>query len=487
MTSIARPKYKDTLLHRNGKTRDIVSALLAEVPGVEADTSKFARQFTPDYNGMRSLYLWVRANVHYQEDPDGVQWIRRPARLVADGEGDCKSFTLFIVSVLKNLGVDYIIRFTNTERPGSKIVNHVYPIAVIDGEEVIVDAVYKHFDAEHPYYYKQDFPMAAIYRLSGVGSTDQAIEQIVEAAASIPDTVLDNDITAMTQGQFARYMNAQYYQNLADGAASDQQRARYATAAQAFRQGSAIRGVGALAPADQQKINKILAVTSRQTDRAFAPPVVVLPDGAPGVSGPLDRLADVIKNAWRKIVNWVFKVALPMASPFLIYAFIKRNIGPKTDAKANKAKAIIAWIQKTGAFETADAVFSAVKVGIAEKFGEPVEKVLARMAGGQSIAGDGSVGAVVAIITAVASALPVLLELIGKIKAVFKKTDAPGIAASDAPNPDEMAQEVAAITPKPIPGAGPIPKPNPAQKEDNTLMIGGAVALLGLGLYFMNR
>lgn len=87
----------------------------------------------------RSIFSYLAKNVTYKLDPYGVQYIKTPARLLQDGEGDCKSLTLFIAACLSCLGIPCIVRFVNFD--GGSQYTHVYPVAVApDGTEIILDA-----------------------------------------------------------------------------------------------------------------------------------------------------------------------------------------------------------------------------------------------------------------------------------------------------------------------------------------------------------
>ncbi len=457
---IAQAKNTKVLLKKDGTTKDIIKVVLDTSREVKAQTHAFSKGFAPTYQGMQKLWSWVRQNIHYNEDPLGVQWVREPARLWYDREGDCKSFTVFIVSVLENLGLRYVIRFTNTDTPNSRIVNHVYPVAILnDGTEVIVDAVYKYFDDEHPYYYKKDYSMSDIYRLAGIGNTPQQTDELtsyynelVKIAADIPEEVTSGvDITQLSQGEFARYMSAAQFDALTESATNQKDMARYAAAASAVRGGS-IAGIGALKPADASKLAQFLQQTEKQTERAFSAPVLILPENLAGIGSLKSKIVDAVKDAWKKVVNWLFKAAIPLAAPFLVYAFIKQKVGKKTDAKVEKAKGLIAWIQKTGAFDTADAVLSAVKVGLTKHFGKAPEQLIKEISKGRI----GQVGAVGAIVAAAMKALPIIIEIVKKIAGLFKKNKAetPDISAADAPNEAELIAELEASQPKNITKGG---------------------------------
>ena len=85
------------------------------------------------------IFNYLIENVRYKEDEAGYQWIKSPARLLADGEGDCKSMSLFIASCLHCLGRKGVFRFVNFD--GSDQWTHVYIVVVDGNKELILDAV----------------------------------------------------------------------------------------------------------------------------------------------------------------------------------------------------------------------------------------------------------------------------------------------------------------------------------------------------------
>ena len=87
----------------------------------------------------RAVFSYLAKNVHYKLDPYGVQYIKTPARLLQDREGDCKSLTMFIAACLHCLNVPCIVRFVNFD--GGRQYTHVYPVALDEnGREIILDA-----------------------------------------------------------------------------------------------------------------------------------------------------------------------------------------------------------------------------------------------------------------------------------------------------------------------------------------------------------
>ena len=87
----------------------------------------------------QAIFGYMIANTHYRLDNDGEQLIKSPARLLADGCGDCKSYTMFIASCLHCLGIPCKVRFVNFD--GGTQYTHVYPVAIDEnGNEIVMDA-----------------------------------------------------------------------------------------------------------------------------------------------------------------------------------------------------------------------------------------------------------------------------------------------------------------------------------------------------------
>lgn len=87
----------------------------------------------------QAVFGYMVTNTYYQLDRDGEQLIKSPARLLADGCGDCKSYTMFIACCLHCLGIPCKVRFVNFD--GGSQYTHVYPVAVDEnGNEIVMDA-----------------------------------------------------------------------------------------------------------------------------------------------------------------------------------------------------------------------------------------------------------------------------------------------------------------------------------------------------------
>lgn len=105
--------------------------LVAEIQGIGAALSVDRK--------CQEIFGYMVSNTHYRLDNEGEQLIKSPARLLADGCGDCKSYTMFIASCLHCLGIPCKVRFVNFD--GGSQYTHVYPVAIDErGNEIVMDA-----------------------------------------------------------------------------------------------------------------------------------------------------------------------------------------------------------------------------------------------------------------------------------------------------------------------------------------------------------
>jgi len=156
--TLARPNYKETVNVVDANNADIITVLEKNFPVAVGQTKDFAKKFKSGSAGEAALKVWdfVKRNIKYQRDDDEKQAIRLPNRFVNDRTGDCKSYALFIASVLQNLGYTVAFRYTSYNRNNPK-PSHVYVYLPDDG--IVVDGVYNYFNKEKPFVYKYDHTM----------------------------------------------------------------------------------------------------------------------------------------------------------------------------------------------------------------------------------------------------------------------------------------------------------------------------------------
>jgi len=165
--SLPKPDYVATLNYANAGNSDIRSIIHENFSQALAQTKEFAKQFHGHsaIDTAQKVWKFLKTHQHYTRDKDTDQLVRLPSRFVADGTGDCKSYALFAASILANLGLPVAFRYASYTN--SSIPSHVYVVTKDEnGNEIIVDGVWKYFNSEKKPSYKFDEPMR-VYTLSG--------------------------------------------------------------------------------------------------------------------------------------------------------------------------------------------------------------------------------------------------------------------------------------------------------------------------------
>jgi hypothetical protein len=166
------PDNKEALYKENGITEDIATKVLTCFKENNYQLASLAPYIKTASLKDTCRVIWglVKNNIAYQVDPKGHQWVRTPARLWADGVGDCKSYSVFIASCCYHLGIKCCFRFVSFKQGPP---THVYVVVKNKGREIILDAVMPAFDIEKPYHQKWDYNMTRISQLSGIPANQQ--------------------------------------------------------------------------------------------------------------------------------------------------------------------------------------------------------------------------------------------------------------------------------------------------------------------------
>jgi hypothetical protein len=185
---------------RDGDTFDIIQVILETSHIARQDTAQFARYLIGSHlmETLRNDYDFVLNNIEYKVDEPGFQYIKTPARAWADKIADCKSFSIFLGSLLENQGIPYMFRFVSF-RKDDPTKTHVYVVVPWKGQNsVIMDIVTKKFNYEKPYQFKED-KMTKIYQMSGIGA---APAKPMEISINLGN----KDIKDMTDGEMTAWI-----------------------------------------------------------------------------------------------------------------------------------------------------------------------------------------------------------------------------------------------------------------------------------------
>lgn len=237
--TLPAPNWRNKVVAKNGYNSDIIKTLNSQFPKAVEQCRGVYFSGNSDIEKARAIYNYLRNGIRYKKDPRGKQLIQLPARMIAQSAkdnkhgADCKSLSLAAAAFLhcqgfKNVRLRYASYDTTDPTP-----THVYAVASSNtGQDIIVDPVYKQFNAEAPYKYKKDYPME-ISVLSGPPTPSQLIKKVRQSNIPYPEklrrfqakvrpggflfTVLSNEI-ARTEGktgtmryspeQLGKYANA---------------------------------------------------------------------------------------------------------------------------------------------------------------------------------------------------------------------------------------------------------------------------------------
>ncbi|MCT4586421.1 MAG: hypothetical protein N4A71_01220 [Carboxylicivirga sp.] len=133
----------------------------------------------------KNIFDFSYKYLQYHKDEDGTEQLRTPARSWLDGQMrfkqkgiksagiDCDDYSIFVGSLLKNLGISFKLRITKYD--GKKNFQHIYVIvpALGDSEdEIVIDPVLSKFDYQKPYSFEQsNFDMSPV-QMAGLKGID---------------------------------------------------------------------------------------------------------------------------------------------------------------------------------------------------------------------------------------------------------------------------------------------------------------------------
>lgn len=157
---------------RNAITDETVELMIRLVKETRNQTAKIAKH--PDLIGrnldetLEKVWNFAYWHIQYKLDKEGVEELRTPARAWKDRKSgiDCDCFSIFISSILFNMGIPHAFRIA---KYGGKHWQHVYVIVPTNGGYYTLDAVLHNFNQEKTPTQKKDFHVMNVNVLSGVG------------------------------------------------------------------------------------------------------------------------------------------------------------------------------------------------------------------------------------------------------------------------------------------------------------------------------
>ena len=105
-----------------------------------------------------NIWHFLYGHIRYLKDEEGKEQIRSPARAWRDRKVgiDCDCFSVFVSSILTNMGIPHLLRIT---KYSANRFQHIYPVVPCPSGYITIDCVTDYFDYEVPYSEKKDFKM----------------------------------------------------------------------------------------------------------------------------------------------------------------------------------------------------------------------------------------------------------------------------------------------------------------------------------------
>ena len=150
---------KNTFITRYQTTGDIAGAIIKAINDSKISAQTLAPYFKSNdkYKSCKLIFLFCKNLLPYKMESANSQTARTLNRILQDNKkgGDCKHYATISASLCKALNIPCYLRLI-VQKQGTNQPNHIYTVAKINGDEVIIDAVLKKFDTEARYNKKYD-------------------------------------------------------------------------------------------------------------------------------------------------------------------------------------------------------------------------------------------------------------------------------------------------------------------------------------------
>jgi len=155
-----RPNFKGVLVARYQNTEQIAAAIQLAI-NESAPAANYLSKFFKNPNKIESLrliYFFTKKTIPYKKEPGSRQTAKTLQRILNDSKttgGDCKHYSVTIASLCKSLNIPVKLRMVGQSLLNDNLT-HIYPVAIINGNEFILDCCVSGFNQECRYTTKKD-------------------------------------------------------------------------------------------------------------------------------------------------------------------------------------------------------------------------------------------------------------------------------------------------------------------------------------------
>ena len=457
-------KMQDDVVIRDGNVKDTVH-LMADVVNKYIDDT---RLIAPKLKGKnleqtcRNIWDFVYDHIQYKLDQKGLEQLRRPARSWYDRISgvDCDCYSIFISSILANLGIPHKFRITKYEGDWQ----HVYvAVPKAQGGHYLMDCVVDEFNYEKPYTEKFEYNMttlnglpiavlsgleqiqdeelygilsgvdfAEIDYLEGIGkvpSDEQELRAIYNHLVRTRNYIMENPKSVLTSGGAAAHLQMLNY--AIDNWNTPNRDKALEILEQEEERWNQHNGVSGLEGDDDDdgEINGLGAIKARK--KFFKNIKVAVKKVGQGVKKVGKKVGEVAKKAVKAIVRYnpltlAVRGGFLLAMKINLLGFAKKLYPAYLSESEAKTRGITTdkWQRAKNALARVEKLF----VGTLQGKAENMKKAIMNGRAAKQFKGFGELGEPATIATVVASAAP-LIKVAGEIKSAGlteKGEDTPG-------------------------------------------------------------
>lgn len=134
-----------------GRTKDIIASVIDKFNTTWHTAMPIAPYFKKGNKEAtaKAIFNWIKQNIQYREDPQGVQYVLSPSVTVNQKFADCKGFSILAGSILHSLGIPFKFRFAkyiNSQYPNE--YSHVYIVIPNGNKYITLDPTLPTFNKE---------------------------------------------------------------------------------------------------------------------------------------------------------------------------------------------------------------------------------------------------------------------------------------------------------------------------------------------------
>lgn len=111
--------------------RDRAVAVTAGIPRDIRTALPDRRNF---HNIASAIYDWMKRNIEYVRDPDGIEWLQTPLKTLEVGYGDCDDMATLAAALMGSIGIPTRFKVVKADPNNRERYSHVYLEYQADGQ-----------------------------------------------------------------------------------------------------------------------------------------------------------------------------------------------------------------------------------------------------------------------------------------------------------------------------------------------------------------